>query len=89
MGLFAYYAKWIPRFSERISKLKAVNSFPFDAACLADLEFLKTSIADASLQAIDESQPFVVECDASDVAVSPTQPKWTASGVHFKIAKWE
>jgi len=72
VGLFAYYAKWIPRFSDEISKLKAVNSFALDDACLADFEFLKKSIAEASLQAINESQPFVVECDASDVAVSAT-----------------
>jgi len=45
------------------------------------LEFLKKSIAEASLQAVDESQPFVVECDASDVAgVGHTQPTWAASG---------
>ena len=72
MGLFEYCAKWIPRFSDKISKLKAVISFPLDDACLADFEFLKKSIAEASLQAIDESQSFVVECDASDVAVSAT-----------------
>jgi len=45
------------------------------------LEFLKKSIAEASLQAVDESQPFVVECDASGVAgVGRTQPRWAASG---------
>jgi len=57
------FAKWIPCFSDKITKLKAVKSFPLDAACLADFEFLKKSIAEASLQAIDESHPFVVECD--------------------------
>jgi len=27
---------------------------------------------DASLQATDESLPFVIECDVSDVSISPT-----------------
>jgi len=40
-------------FLNKISKLKAVKSFPLDATCLADFEFLKKSVAEASLQAID------------------------------------
>ena len=54
VGLFACYAKWIPRFSNKILKLKAVKSFPLDAAYLADFKFLKKFIVEASLQAMDE-----------------------------------
>ena len=72
MGLFAYYAKWIPKFSDRIERLKSVKQFPLKDKELSDFNGLKKSIASATLQAIDESVPFTVECDASDVAVSAT-----------------
>ena len=72
LGLFAYYAKWIPKFSDRIGRLKSVKEFPLNAKELSDFESLKKSIALATLQAIDESMPFTVECDASDIAVSAT-----------------
>ena len=72
LGLFAYYAKWIPKFSDRIERLKSVKHFPLKDKELSDFKGLKESIASATLQAIDESVPFTVECDASDVAVSAT-----------------
>ena len=72
LGLFAYYAKWVPEFSDKISRLKCVTSFPLTSIELADFEKLKKAIAAAALQAIDEAVPFTVECDASDVAVSAT-----------------
>ena len=37
-----------------------------------DFQNLKKEIAGAALQSIDENMPFVVECDASDVAISAT-----------------
>ena len=39
---------------------------------MKDFKSLKQGIANASLQAIDENASFVVECDASDAAVSAT-----------------
>ena len=72
LGLFAYYAKWVARFSDRIRRLKLVNEFPLKPAELADFENIKQCIARATLQAIDERLPFSVECDASDVAVAAT-----------------
>ena len=72
LGLFAYYAKWVPRFSDKIWRLKSVNKFPLQQSELNDFNQLKDCIAAAALNAIDESQPFTVECDASDVAVSAT-----------------
>ena len=72
LGMFAYYAKWIPRFSDRISELKSARSFPLKSSELLEFEGLKNSISKAALQTIDESLPFTVECDASDVAVSAT-----------------
>ena len=72
LGLFAYYAKWVPQFSDYIRKLKSVKKFPLGSEELRDFELLKKLIAKAALQAIDETLPFTVECDASDVAISAT-----------------
>ena len=72
MGLFAYYAKWIPNFSDKVARLKEVRVFPLSKEEINDFGQLKKAIAVAALQAIDETLPFTVECDASDVAVSAT-----------------
>ena len=72
LGLFAYYAKWVTNYSDKIVRLKSVTSFPLSFEPVKDFESLKQDIANASLQAIDENAPFVVECDASDVAISAT-----------------
>ena len=70
LGLFAYYAKWIPDFSKKIQKLKNAKSFPLSSSILEDFNRLKKLIEHASLAAIDENQPFVVECDASENTIS-------------------
>ena len=65
LGLFAYYAKWIKQFFEKIKCLKEAKSFPLNDSQISDFQNLKKEIARA-LRSIDESTPFVVECDASD-----------------------
>jgi len=72
MGLFAYYAKWIPCFSDKIPSLKAVTTFPLDERCLNGFQLLKRCIGNGALQPVDKTQPFVVECDAFEVAISAT-----------------
>ena len=72
LGLFAYYAKWIEEFSEKIKRLKEAKSFPLNDSQINDFQNLKKEIAGAALRSIDENMPFVVECDASDVAISAT-----------------
>ena len=72
LWLFADYARWVTNYSEKIVRLKSVTSFPLSFEAVKDFESLKQDIANASLQAIDENAPFVVECDASDVAISAT-----------------
>ena len=72
LGFFAYYAKWIVNFSDCINKLKSVDKFPLSKSEVNDFNSIKAAIANATLSAIDEDQPFTVECDASDVAVSAT-----------------
>ena len=70
--MFAYYAKWIPDFSDKITALTNANVFPLSPTPLAAFNTLKKELERASLNPIDESLPFVVECDASEVAVSTT-----------------
>ena len=70
--MFAYYAKWIPNFSDKIKPLTQATTFPLDATALDAFNMLKKKLESATLCSIDESLPFVVECDASEVAISAT-----------------
>ena len=70
--MFAYYAKWIKDFSREARSLYETTEFPLSEEALAAFNRLKSLLKDASLGAIDESIPFVVECDASDDAIAAT-----------------
>ena len=73
VGMFAYYAKWISRFSDKIQPLANATSFlPLNESALPACDLLKKELERATLQSIDENQPFVVECDVSEVCVSAT-----------------
>ena len=72
VGMFADYAKWIPNFPDKIQPLVNATSFPLDGSALPAFDLLKKELERATLQSIDESQPFVVECDASEFCVSVT-----------------
>ena len=69
-GMFAYYAKWIPNFSEKIRPLYAVQNFPLTDAENAAFNTLRKELANACLGTIDESKPFTIECDASISAIA-------------------
>ena len=69
-GMFAYYAKWIPQFSHKIQPLVKSTEFPLSGEALDSFHSLKEELSRAALQAIDESIPFQVECDASNDAIS-------------------
>ena len=70
--MFAYYAKWIPNFSDKIRPLTQATTIPLDNAALSAFNILKKELESATLYSIDESLPFVVESDASEVALSGT-----------------
>lgn len=71
VGLFAYYSRWIPRFSKRIRPL--INaSFPLTRDALEAIQDLKDSISGAVRASIDEKLPFSVETDASESAIGAT-----------------
>ena len=72
IGLFAYYAKWIPSYSEKIRPLISVSSFPLHPDCRAAIEQLKMDISRAVVAVIRDDAPFTVETDASDEAIAAT-----------------
>ena len=68
--MFAYYAKWISNFSDKVQPLMSAASFLLNASALTAFNYLKNELEKAALHSIDESSPFVVEYDASEVAAS-------------------
>lgn len=72
LGMFAYYARWIDCFADKIRPLAETKVFPITGSALDSFVFLKSELRKTALRSIDESLPFVVECDASNVAVSAT-----------------
>ena len=50
--------------------LAEAKTFLIDGSALDAFVLLKFELLKSSLQSIDESLPFVIECDASDVAIS-------------------
>ena len=70
VGMFSYYAQWLPKFSEKIKPLISTTAFPLPNEVLLALKTLKNDLATATLSVIDEQLPFVIETDASDNAIS-------------------
>ena len=72
LGLFSYYLQWIPRFSDRIKPIAASKTFPLPRPAVEAFESLKKTIENSVVTAIDETIPFKVETDASEVALAAT-----------------
>ena len=70
IGLFAYYAKWLPHFSCKVKPQVESQTFPLNKNAVRCFYQLKSELADATLASVDENAPFTLETDASDVAVS-------------------
>ena len=71
--LFAYYAKWISNFSEKIQPLsKALTYHVLCKEAIDSFNTLKGDMESAALRPIDEGVPFVVECDALETTLSAT-----------------
>ena len=73
IGLFAYYSKWIPNCSEITAPLYK-NRETFEKCGLSTeakhaIESLKTELVNACLAAPDLRTPFLVETDASGIAL--------------------
>nr|XP_026689430.1 uncharacterized protein zf(cchc)-8 isoform X4 [Ciona intestinalis] len=70
VGMFAYYARWIPQYSKSAGPLLQCQSFPLTAEALRSFNELKSNLVKASLGAIQDDLPFEVESDASDYAIA-------------------
>ncbi|XP_077968990.1 uncharacterized protein LOC120332989 [Styela clava] len=70
LGLFAYYSKWISKFSEKLKPLSTTTSFPLKGKALSSFNQLKADLLKACLGCIYEDEPFVIECDASKFAIA-------------------
>ena len=71
-GLFAYYAKWIANFSTKIRPLIDTEIIPLSDCAKRAFETLMGNLGDVTLMSIDEDRSFILETDASNVAISAT-----------------
>ena len=72
IGMFAYYARWIPNYSDTIRPLLQAKSIPLSVEAINSFQTLLKLLAKAALQGIDENIPFTVETDASNYCLSAT-----------------
>ena len=72
LGLFSYYAQWIPNYSETVKPLIGITTFPWSSSAQQAFNTLKNTLSNATLHSIDDSQPFQVETDASDTTIAAT-----------------
>ena len=70
--MFSYYSRWIYNISDKISHLVKSKTFPLREEAKKSFEFLKLEIENAVIGMIDENLPFVLETDASDIALAAT-----------------
>ena len=72
VGLFAYYAKWVPNYSKKIRPLIDCDNFPLSTEALEAFRIIKGDIAQSVIRVVDTDVPFVLETDASDRAIAGT-----------------
>jgi len=89
LGMFSYYEKWIPHYSEKIKPLVVLKKFPPHDEALHALTMLKTDLSSATLGVIDEDLPFILETDASDNAISATLNQQRDHSVAFFLQAFE
>ena len=68
--MFAYYARWIPNFSQKARPLLLASRFPLGPAAAHAFAELKSELGKASLGAIQAGVPFELGTDASDNAIA-------------------
>ncbi|XP_072373331.1 uncharacterized protein [Scyliorhinus torazame] len=72
LAFFSYYAQWVPQYADKARPLIQTTTFPLSTEACQAFSRIKADIAKATMRAIDESLPFQVESDASDVALAAT-----------------
>ena len=70
LGLFSYYSKWIPKFSEKVQPLIKNPEFPLGENVQKSFAEIKECIMAACLVCPNENDLLVVETDASDRCLS-------------------
>ena len=70
--MFSHYSSWLPYFSKKIRPLIQSTTFPLSTDARKSFELIKSDIAGALIDHIDENRPFVVETDASDFCIAAT-----------------
>lgn len=71
LGFYAYYAKWIPKYSFKLRPL--VNTgFPLSKDALDAMNLLNNDIINATIGPIRDDSPFTIETDASSTAIAAT-----------------
>ena len=60
-GLFAYYAKWIEGFSEKVRPIIKSSTFPLSQEAVEAFKYLKSALINASLACIQENVDFTVD----------------------------
>ena len=72
VGLFSDYSQWIKEFAAKVRPLAQNSVFPLAGEALQSFNSLKIDVEKSVVQAVDETQPFQVETDASEFALSAT-----------------
>ena len=75
VGMFAYYARWIPQFSKRIRPLNLAvksNEFSLSETAAQTFDSLKKTLLQCCLSCIRDDIPFQVDCDASEHTIAAT-----------------
>ena len=70
IGMFSYYSHYIPKFSDKISILTNCNVFPLSDNAVKAFNDLKLEIEYSVANCVDETLPFDIETDASDIAIA-------------------
>lgn len=72
VGMLAYYAHWIPNFSDKIHSVVHNRSFPIPENVKNAFFDLKDELERAAIFTVDYTRPLIVETDASDIAIAAT-----------------
>ena len=75
IGISAYYARWIPQFSERIRPFNLAvksNEFTLSETAAQTFDSLKKTLLQCCLSYIRDDIPFQVDCDPSEHTIAAT-----------------
>ena len=61
LGIFAYYSKWVHRFSEKAFQMFKTTTFPLNEPAVDAFKSLKQETANAVVTSFEEDVPFEVE----------------------------